>query len=160
MTIFTKSMIILAGLAVSFCSFAATKLNLELKNHTNQVLEIDPDSGQDAVILEQAVAKGGFPSLLGPHARKTLPLEFNDGTKTVISDVLASVTYRIICPNHAGTDLLKISAYLYIIPNPRAMSYGVTVEKSLTGNHCSKLHNGNGVVNIENGQASLLITHL
>lgn len=160
MTILRKSVIILSVLACSLSSFAVTKLNLELNNHTKQVLEIDQVDGQQSVILNNAVAIGGFPSKLGPHAVKTLALEFDDGTKTVISDVLASVTYRINCPNNAGTDLLKIAAYLYIIPNPRAVSYGVTVEKSLTGNHCTKLHNGNGVINIENGKASLLITHL
>lgn len=159
MKILIKMGVFAVGWLVSISCFAIAELHLEVNNQTNRELSVQKIDGKDNIELNQVQVMGDFPSKIGPHANKILAIKFDDGILTNITKDRASVAYDIICPNNLGIDHLSIVTYAYIIPNPRSISYGITVEKSLTGNHCTKLQNGNGSINIVDGQASITIIH-
>lgn len=160
MKILTKSLVTLASVIFATHCFANTELHLELNNQTNRTLKLKAvQDGEKNPELTQVDVLGDFPTQIAAHANKIMALKFWDGILDNISLDHAKATYEIICPNNTGVDYLTIEANAYIIPNPRSISYGITVKKTLEGNHCVKLQDGNGSIDIVDGQASLTIIH-
>lgn len=132
MIILRKVVFIIVSSLVSFNVFAITEL-FEIQNQTARQLNMVGDFIHDNVEVT-------FPAMIAPKSTMIKQADFDVGVNTDFSKVRLEVSYQIKCPNGLR-DYLKISAYPFVIPNPRQISYDIRVEAQVEGDHCVKLLN-------------------
>lgn len=135
MIILRKIVFVILCSLISINAFAITEL-LELQNQSARQMVMVGEPIKPNVVAE-------FPGHIAPKSTMKKSVDFDFGVNTSPSSVLLELNYEIKCPNGLR-DHLKISAFPYIIPNPRVISYDIRVEAQIEGNHCTKLLNGGG----------------